>query len=247
MKKVLALFFVLFFLNSCSDDDDAAIPETPAILIKKIISTNTAGSVTVDFVYNGNKLKEYAVNGQSTKFTYVGDLITNVKSYNVSSVAVESTYTYDTNNRVIQQKDTYFSGTVENKTYTYNANNTIDFVISDESFTPTGNSGKIYINSVGETTKVENFYQGNLTNTSLISYDAKNSPLKNIMGFAKIPLNYAVHNNLLSFSTTNSSNIVTSNSDFVNTYDANDYLMTTVQQFYNNGVLQSTTTSQYLY
>lgn len=249
MKKTAALLFTFFILVSCSGDDQASEQFT-GVLVKKIIATDGSSTHTTEYTYDGNKFNTITHDGGYTiKHTYSGDLIVSVRQFQSPSfMSLETTFQYDSGNRVIKATSyDVMNGYTDVLNYTYNNDNTISYTAYDGSATPTGITGKIYLNAAGETIKTENFYQGTLTYTYLATYDTNNSPLKNIAGYSKIPYNPGKYNNAITNVHSNGSGVVTSNSDFTNSYNSGNYLSQAVQRFYNSGVLQSTTTIQYLY
>ncbi|MBN8640282.1 MAG: hypothetical protein J0L86_00590 [Flavobacteriales bacterium] len=249
MKKLLVLLSVTFMiLTSCSSD--SSDNQNNSELVKKIISTSGSSTNTIQYTYNGNKLLSISYNNSQTiQYTYSGNLIINVKKYQPNNfLAGETIYTYDSSQRVSQERYIdYYSSYEETKIYTHNADNTVDFIVVDESLNLTGSTGVIYLNATGEVTKIEKFFQGNFASRYEVTNDNKNNPLKNITGYDKLPTTFnQMHNNLLT-KYTNYLGVETSRSEFEYTYNADDYVNTFQQKLYNDGVLQSTTSVQYLY
>jgi hypothetical protein len=236
--------------TSCSSNDKNIASNDNGILLKKIISTSGSSTNSIQYTYIGNKLdKIYFNNNLFIQHTYSGNLIVNVKQYSSQNdLVIESFYTYDSNDRVIKEKNIYYlSSFEETKVYTYNSDNTVAFVVLDQSLSPTGSTGTVFLNSNSEVYKIEYFNQGNFQNRYEIVNDDKNNPLKNIVGFDKLPPTYSQnHNNLLT-KNTNNFGVVTTKSEYVYSYKSNNYVNTFDQSFYNNNLLQSVTHSQYIY
>lgn len=197
MKKLIYAFSAMVLLfASCSSDSESTTTNMPSNLPTKMIEDyiwqgNIVDKVTRNFVYNGNKLVEMTYEGDHAPykevFTYTGDLITKIEYFENDDLYQVEEFQYDGQGRLtLSQK---FEGEAldvlnEQNTYIYNAdgtfirNRTNDFVDSTDKF---------YIVN-GEISKIESIQNGEVyaPSTQLITYDAKNNPFKNIVGFAKI-------------------------------------------------------------
>jgi hypothetical protein len=204
MKKNLYLFISLTLViascyndNSSSDNSipDNSIPDskTPAIiLLKKTIKAYLNKSViTTNYTYDGNKLVSITNNSGKVNsyFTYTGDVITTIEyKFPDGRMFYRNTYEYDSKNRLIRcikvdlmNSDVYMD---TKDVYHYNEDNTI-LVISSS-----GNSqaelstdgSAVMTFSNGEISEITSTDGWNKTYT----YDAKNNPLKNVLGIDKI-------------------------------------------------------------
>ena len=191
MKK---LFYILsictLVLTSCSSSDDdnnvVADPIT-GTLLKKLVENDSDGtSVTIDFVYNGNKMTSFLdTDGDGATITYTGDLVTKIEYYFENTMDQKDLYTYNTLGQLI----TYVRLDLEmewgnREDYTYNNNNTITVVSYNGdlvSQTQNENTHTITMNN-GE---VSTIIDGD-GNSRTYTYDNKYNPLKNITGFGKI-------------------------------------------------------------
>lgn len=130
MKKLFALAATaLFIMTSCSSDDSTNPGTNPNLgLLKKLIETYDDGSsFTTDFNYNGNKLvSEVDSDGWETIYTYTGELVTEMKTYEDETLFQTNMFTYDPNNKLathLMLLHTQNSG--YKSEYTHNADGTI--------------------------------------------------------------------------------------------------------------------------
>lgn len=211
MKTNLFLSSLIFLSLSCSSSDDEpeiVDPQYPVLVAKAIVD----GEVyTVK--YDGIKILEESNSDGSDKFvyTYTGNLITQIKDYYDGSLSSTTDFTYD-NDKLINVKKvglTLGSNTAntETRTYTYPNSTTINCTrIRNYTFAGTSQTDKsviVYtvknddIISLKETYYHNNVLSGNVTET--YTYDDKNNPYKNVLGFDKIELyNYWASNDNLS-------------------------------------------------
>lgn len=190
MKKIIALIFVFAqVLVSCSNSDDSASTGT-AYLIKRAV----ANGITFEYSYaNGtNKLTGFTASGQLQTYEYTGNLITKSSRYiyDPSVVDFETTYEYDENQKLIAETlFDYRSMSTSRKVFTYNSDDTVSYQgYSGNSGNLTANNltGIIYLNSEGESYRVEEFSSGNLLFKKEFTFDDKNSVFKNVAGFDKL-------------------------------------------------------------
>jgi hypothetical protein len=207
MKKLLYLFTAsLVVLTSCSSNDDSytAPSEDTSILPKTITSIfpsdffeTTSKSIAT---YNGNKISSIISEGVITIFTYEGNIITKKEQFAIDAQGKETKtteylYTYE-NGKLksrslkigiasMDSNDRYIIKTI----YTHNQDGTIDYIES----------------SINSNTQVETkqrigkltYKDGNLIKSEVkeslfvfengirvFEYDAKNNPLKNVLGFS---------------------------------------------------------------
>ena len=248
MKNLL--FFLSFaILTSCSNDSENTSESN--LLIKKIVSTTDNSSRTTYFDYNGTKLNTVSVDGFVQEYSYTGDNITKITRYNGNLLESESTYEYDDLGRVssefVENQLNDLSGKV---VYTYNSDQTINFQEYNESSNsqPTlGASGTIYVNAAGEVSQVDTFMNGVFSSKVIYSYDAKNSFLKNIKGYNKLPRQYALYHNQLTTSIYNSSNELVNTSTFMYNYNSSNFPTNCTQLFYQSGNVVNTVQISYYY
>jgi len=250
MKKISTILFLLSIsLISCSSDNSES--KNNSQLIRKIVSVSNGNSYETTFSYDGNKLNEVLNGTNKLEYTYVNNNITSVKRYSINLLQSETLLEYDSQERVSSELYIdYLTSTSEKTFYTYNNNNTVSLqkYFGDISSQPnTGSTGTIYNNVNGETYSIENFYQGNLSSKIVWTYDNKNNPFKNIIGYNKQPTILGKFFNNITTENFDSSNTLTSNSTFNYTYNQNNFPQSCVQDFYNNGVLLSTTSINYFY
>jgi hypothetical protein len=214
---LLLLSIVSLLSVSCSKDDDTvANPQNPEsyILLKKITENNgdgVLGSITIN--YNGNKIAEVIDKDSKSIYTYTGDLITKVETYEGTTLTYQVIYSY-LNDKLKTITSTYSyvdtNGAINvfrNKTvYTYNTDGTVleeRYTIDNATGAETKkNNTTVYTYANGNLTKtvetststfMTTDVDGNpVTNTTVnknidtYEYDNKYNPLKNILGFSKI-------------------------------------------------------------
>ena len=232
MKYSFLSLLLLLFIGCNSDDGNSN--DSNAILIKRSVN----GSSTFEYSYNGNKITEINIGSIKIVYSYTGDLITKIKRYYLSSsqLEFETDFTYDANQKLIEERILYYeSGTAEKRVFTYNSNGTISFQQYSGNFSnqnTAGNSGIIYLNTFGDVNKVELFDGINLIRKTEYIHDAKNSILKNILGYNKLIsiFDSGKVNNIISSTTYDGSGVVIDGFSNVYTYNSDDFpvMVTTV-------------------
>jgi hypothetical protein len=183
---------------------------------------------TKTITYNGNKIVDVTQQetGNKSVYTYTGNLITKVDSYdNIGTLTWTTNYFYNNGNLIKIEKVSSIAPTIIGRaTYTHSSVSTIDVVYSDVNSNTNEEtitwSSKYYFSN-GNLVKKEIIDTNNgsyyiATNTYL--FDAKNNPFKNVLGFNKIQeddFNVSV-NNLIGG--------VLSNNQAVSTIRKNRYL-----------------------
>lgn len=112
MKKYSLLCVLLVLASSCSGDSGDGNTED-GLLVKEIHSVTinndgTESNTYSSYSYNGNKLLRitYGIDsGINTidRFTYTGNLITNIKEGDISTNWLEFQYEYDSNDRLVKE------------------------------------------------------------------------------------------------------------------------------------------------
>jgi len=202
MKKIIALLCVFaLFVSSCSSDE-VTVPTVPTpsdisgVLLKRIVEKDENNNVieTEDYTYNGNKLLKILLSdGSYYQFTYVGDLITEVKKYDSSDVLTNSEeYAYNSSNKLISYiTKSYEFGDADREVFVYN----LDGTVTANTFTgdlvsqtsPSSTYTKLFFQN-SEVLKIERYNASNdvLLETSNFTYDEKNNPNRNILGYDKL-------------------------------------------------------------
>nr|MBF6607684.1 hypothetical protein [Flavobacterium sp.] len=185
MKKVFLLLsaFSIVAISSCSDDDS---PGTPAdtssdILVKRMVyDRDDDHYFEIDYTYDGNKLVQGVFDdGVIEKYYYEGDLINKVEYINAGEVEERFFFTYNTDGKLIEYHSQHLSDgewyDSENYTYVYNNDNTITKHYGFNAFST------LHIENGEIAQKVHS--DGT---TYTYTYDNKNSPFKNVTGYAEI-------------------------------------------------------------
>lgn len=193
MKKILCLFSALtLVLTSCSSDEgssenalDNVLPKTVNYLYPNSPEDNDVSTI----VYNGNKIVSAGyTNSDKQVYTYTGDFITKIEDLaeegNISST---NEFTYENGKlKVDLLTEIGIKKYITKTVYTYNADGTVAFVSydvdADTKVEKKSSEGVLtYIN--GNLTKRTEVY-GTASYTNTYEYDNKNSPFKNILGYA---------------------------------------------------------------
>ena len=253
MKKIFYIFvFFSFSLSSCSNDEDIS-SNSESKLIRKIVSSANGSNTTFIYVYNGTKLNEIRITENNViKYKYTGNNITSIENYNNGRLFHKTTFRYDNNQRVISQLEHYVGNNIiaERTDFSYNSNNIISFQKyygSISSQTTIGESGFIYYDSNNENFKVETDNEYDIIKKTEWTYDTKNSPTKNITGFNKLPFLLGKYSNYLTTNEFDSSNNLINNFTYDYVYDSDDFPTSCILKRYENGNLQSTSSTTYFY
>lgn len=251
MKKLLTLITAFALLTACSSDDSPGTttppPQQTNVLLKKVIGTSEDGSTTTfTYTYDGNKIVSIiGTNGSSIVYTYTGNLITKVKNIQ-TNMTVESFIEYDSNNRVKTDKDflSLSDGSLEEwqiGVNTYNQDGTITktvYVGKTESDLEFNNSYNITFDSE-KNTMIYNNEDGLIFN---YVFDAKNNPMKNVLGYPEYRGPFMATQNLLSSFTTASEDMI-----YSYTYNVNNYPLTSTHKNKRMDGEYVTTKKQYFY
>lgn len=236
MNRILPLLSVLFVLfQSCSSSDSDS-PSQNSILIKRIVQTTPQAEYISDFTYNGLKMVQST---QATTnflrrgvYTYTGDLVTKIEYFDIDDALIETRiFNYNTENKIASMlKLLPLSGSGIRVAFTHN---------SDGSVTAIGYSGDLINQNTLEYNNTITFSNGEISSmvqnmgnqTLTCSYDNKNNPFKNVIGFDEI--SYA---NDGFFSTAINHNLIQINSyrpgipvyttNFTFTYNSDDFPLT---------------------
>lgn len=201
MKKLaLACSTFLLILSSCSSSSDSSSSSTD-LKLHQLIITGSADANTATYTYSGNKLLriDNSADGSYEKVYYTGNLVTKFEYYDDTNTLLEkTTYTYNSDNKLASYTYVDFDGdTAEKEVFTYNSNGTVS-------------SSYSFANSASEdptdvvTTRVITIIDGEVhstvstgddNTTYTYTYDTKNNPYKNILGFDKLG-GYADNENL---------------------------------------------------
>jgi len=249
MKKLIYTILASLFLLSCSTNsssDNSNIITDNSLLLKTI--TNSSGNTTM-MSYNGNKLIN-CVNsyGSSPVFTYDGNFISKEVDNGGGSSNLVTTLSY--NNNLLSSEISTFPYTY---TYTYNS----DGSITEDKITTINSSGNPYTSigkvvryySMGNCIREENYTQINNVmthmSTVLYSYDDKNTPEKNILGFYiwKNSQGIIGVNNKVVETHKNASGVITSISQFTYQYNSQNYPITETETYTPYTISSSGTSS----
>lgn len=257
MKKLIFAFSALslVFVSCSSDADPLPVIEpvdttgsTSSILIKKRIHTEPGSPPeTYNYIYNGNKLLKITDGFGESNITYSGNLITKVEHFDNTLILEESDhFTYNSSNKMIANVSKHvISDTGYKEIYLYNSDGTITAnkyqgnATTQTTFT---GSYKLFLQN-NEVVKCEEYNStGSLFNTINYTYDGKNNPFKNIIGWSNVSFTKDRLGGIFQNVVTEVSNF----NNFNNTYTYNSSNFPTLETTKDNSnVTQSTT--QYFY
>ena len=190
MKKVFYLFFITIFVTTLTSCTAESEDTTQDKLVKKIIELNQDGtSSTFNFTYNGEKIISIESEETSKKFTYFGNLITQIIELN-KTTQVQTTFDYFYTNNLLTK-------VISSDNYTLNYTHQADGTIAYEKTTIDSNSnivllfkGTIYMDLNNIVNDKKTFETNNTKIVSKeelnFSHDSKRNPFYNIVGFAKL-------------------------------------------------------------
>lgn len=236
-------------LASCSTDEfdtdvttdaaDAAKLNQKGVYLKRIVTTTNAGSTvnTSDYLYSGSKLARInSSDGTHVVYTYTGNLITERAYYYNNTLNTKEIFQYNDNSQLLSYRRVNPSNTVlYTALYQYNSDGTVS--VSGYRGSTVVESSKIVNRKVfvvnGQVNKIENYTISNgsaVTEVLNYTFDTKNSPFKDILGFDKLTYYDTALNgsarNVTGINTVGAS-LANSGNDIVQyTYNAQNYPVT---------------------
>ena len=250
MKKVILFLSIwIFVFVSCSKEEEFIINQpTGEVLLKKLIVEGK----TYNLTYNGSKISE--VNGPFYKevYTYEGDFITKILSYDSGNLYMTKTYTYENGNLKTFIDNTERFNSMDKTVYINNSDGTVSYVKTNiqkatQEETPNLTGKLTFSNGV----LIKDEYISSNPNTNVTSsvynyeYDNQNGFQKNVIGFDKL-LNLDKYNFNWTKSTFvtnyNNNGVLSSSNPEIQylTYEYNDNGYPKLQKYYAFGSLRST-------
>lgn len=248
MKKIINITFALFLISCSNNDSQTDNNSQSSILLKKMIQTNSLGTITSDISYSGNKIiNEVQTNGYEDKYYYTGDLITKFERYQNNILKFSCIYNYNNNGKVISCNINdvgYYTGTLS---ITYNSNIGITY---NTVFTYTQSSiveNKTYTATIANN-EIDTFTENGSNIAYSYTYDSKTNSRKNVLGYDKIYLTniesiVGCYQNVIQVK---KNNVLTSSSIY--TYNSGEYPLTqTINSYSSSGSIQNTKILNYYY
>ena len=228
MKKLILTLFASAALVSCSTNSSSDNSSSGGLLLKSVNDGSSSGVIT--FNYNGNKLINATDStGDIFTMTYSGDLIIKQENSPSSPHHYINTYNY-INNLLVSSTNNYStSSSLSNFTYNPDGSITENMTYTDLSQNFTFNDMTKRYYSQGNCIKKEEYSDVNnvmtLNSTTTYTYDANNSPFKNITGFSawQNASGTSVKNNETGAITKNSSGVITRISQTIYQYNSQNY------------------------
>ncbi|MEL1243457.1 hypothetical protein AAEO56_04220 [Flavobacterium sp. DGU11] len=200
MKKVFAMAAIaLFMMTSCSDDSSSSNNNnnnSDTVLLKKTIETSQEGTLTTTFTYDGNKLmREDYSDGGYLEYSYTNGHLADMKYYDAGNLLTDKDiFTYNSNGKLATYVEYHYpleEGDeiwVEKSVYTYNPDGTISFKSfqGDEVSQTEPWYADATINLVNG--NIISLMSTNAGQTTICTYDTKNSPYKNTVDFDAMAL-----------------------------------------------------------
>ena len=205
-----------------------------------MIQTDSEGTLTGTFEYDGNKLMKITyTDGSKDVYTYANNKLSKRELYEGGAIMQTDTYEYDSNGKL---KDFYSAGESNevnfHNAYVYNSNGTI--TVKEYGDETENNFSQTYTLTLTNG-NIVSYISDNYTNT--YTFDDKNAAEKNTFAIDVMNLGWCeggVNNMLTSHWDINGSNIQETTT--VYTYNSNNYPATSVETF--DGEV---TTTQYIY
>lgn len=198
MKKYFLLFCIfttmLFSCSSSNDETDNIIPSD--VLVKRMI-TNNNGFITESFFdYNNKKIAGYHNSHGNTKtFIYDGDKIIQIKWYDIPSQNSELLQTvdfdYNTDGTLKGFLTNFLNEQFNKIEFSYNSNSQVSYTLYSGISLNSLNlaeTGIIYLTNNLVTQIVSTRVVSGNVATADYTYDNKNHPLKNVIGYDKLIL-----------------------------------------------------------
>ena len=237
MKNLFYLLSIsMLIIQGCSSDSDNNVNVNNDLLVKKIVINDVLNNFngSRNFTYDGNKIKRILDSSNSdnreTIYTYNNDLITSIVcNYYFTGQppsTIVATLEYDNSQRLIKVTELRNGSNHEKYLYSYNNDGSI--------------TGNVYIginlNQLAETSNtilnsnndiIRQSYGNTIDN---YSYDSKNNPFKNILGYKNIHLYQSfiggggVYHNVIKRNTNESGNFI--DIIFNYTYNSLNYPLT---------------------
>ncbi len=189
MKKLI--FLLALVAVSCDSGADMT-PYDPnatltTTLLTKIIETDDAGNdLTTTFNYDGYKIVNFVdSDGGSGVFTYSGNIISQIKYYQDTTLEQTDFFTYNLQGQITSHTLVFHAiNYATREDYAHNADGTISFSTwygTPESQPNADVTGKLFLEN-GEVVKKETYIGSSLASSETYAYDDKNNPLRNVIG-----------------------------------------------------------------
>ncbi|MES2410217.1 MAG: hypothetical protein V4535_02100 [Bacteroidota bacterium] len=204
MKKIICLACAItLFLSSCTSETDSTSSAEDDVLVEEIWTDNTD---PIHYNYNEKKIVSAISQYEDRYFTYTADLITRIQMYGNANglgygLRTEDYFTYDTSGRLTEHifkaiPDGINTDYIITTTFVYNSGNTISVVKTigypTLAFSYVPQTILIHLSGttvISEDTSVYNTTGGfEYSYTTSYSYDTKNNPFKNVIGYKEIYL-----------------------------------------------------------
>ena len=195
MKTIFKIILLSLVITSCSNSDNDINPN--ALLLRKVVSDG----VEILVSYNGNKIERIETMSTNdgldeTLFYYTGDLITKIEEYDGAILATLKRYQYDGQGNPVSFIDyNYNTKTSEKVILAYNLDGTLTYnlykgnLVSQNNISSRQSNATITNGEITSLNEVDNTYSGSPSDkTYKLTYDNKNTPFKNILGYEKIIL-----------------------------------------------------------
>ena len=192
MKKIITLILGIALVYGCSTNSDNDSSTSTGLLVKT--KTEVESNESQTFTYNGNKIISMdlylgTINQSSYTYTYNGNFIISSQrncNFSTNPSCYNQTTNYNFTNNIVTSLNYFSSMTNYTITYTYN----LDGSISENKTYSNGTTSDTYYKryfSQGNCSKEEEFRKMNgvwtLQYTTTYTFDNKNSPFINILGF----------------------------------------------------------------
>ncbi|CAH8286351.1 hypothetical protein EV196_106265 [Mariniflexile fucanivorans] len=264
MKLQLLLFTLCITIFSCSTEslDNSEKETTDSTLLKKVIyDKDTEDEYIVTYSYDENKLtKLEGEDGYKNVYTYEGDLLVKEESFLDGELGAYVTLEYNSVGVLVQYKEYWLdSSGLPESTYKHVLTYNSDKTITNDVYTGDHNSQtELYFTELisFDGKNISKLKDNDNVTEYLYSYDDKNGMFKNVHAIEV--LNLLSQNEFGPYIMGNTNNITIdkeiydqqsnhTTSEYI--YNENDYPVSAINKYYNNGVLdeQQTETINFYY
>lgn len=248
MKKLsIAFSLLVLILSSCSSSDKET--SVSDLLVKSTVVTTSTEVVNSLYAYDGKKLVGVVSdNGSSVAYTYTGDLITKTENFTDNVLVSSNTYEYDSsNNLTVSTLEIVEPAFIVKRNYFYNLDGTVS--VSEvtgatlAALAPSKTENIYFLDNSINKVEITNDGSPTIDVTINLSYDTKNNPFKNVLGFDKLMMVESSSNNNLQYEVLD---VVLGTTNYTSSYvyDANDFPIASLR---SAGSSASNVTTEFFY
>ena len=189
MKKLICYFTVLILIFSSCNSSIEENQNVPVGFLKRFTVSGMTGFVNYDYYYEGNKISKVVSKHGIKRYTYTGNLITEIREFNRNlSLVSKKTFQYNANDELISSVLLFYDNNYGTKQeLVYNSDGTVLVKYYSGNLTSQNNFDYSVLNYFenNEIIKTEaTFSFGDLITT--YEYDSGNNPMSQVVGYKKL-------------------------------------------------------------